>query len=139
MQVSQSPNRSHQSSDSWPTRPTGSRRGLHGREARRSYGHIGRPIIASNHRSLALDRAAALDYALKAMVADSGAQVLAVKRPVEWGPTVARVAGEIHAQYVIGFSPAVRNGKVHKLEVKTRTKRQSVRTRKSYVAVAPGG
>lgn len=96
-------------------------------------------IIASNHRSLALDRAAALDYELKAMVADSGGQVLAVKRPVEWGPTVARVADEIHAQYVIGFSPAVRNGKVHKLEVKTRTKGQSVRTRKSYVAVAPGG
>jgi hypothetical protein len=37
------------------------------------------------------------------------------------------------------FSPAVRNGKVHKLEVKTMTKGQSVRTQKTYVAVAPGG
>jgi Ca-activated chloride channel family protein len=97
-------------------------------------------ITAANDRPVGHGRGAALDYeAVKAMVADSGGQVLAVKRPVEWGQTVARVANEIHAQYGIGFSPAVRNGKVHKLEVKTMTKGQSVRTRKTYVSAPPGG
>jgi len=96
-------------------------------------------VITANDRPVGLNRWTALDYEVKAMVADGGGQVLPVKRPIEWGPTVARVADEMHAQYAIGFLPAARNGKVHKLEVKTMTKGQSVRTRKTYVAAVPGG
>lgn len=45
-----------------------------------------------------------------------------------------RVADELHSQYLIGFSPAKADGKLHKLEVRVDVPGLTVRTRKSYVA-----
>jgi Ca-activated chloride channel family protein len=52
----------------------------------------------------------------------------------DFGATFARVAEELHSQYLIGYAPPVRDGKVHKIEVKVSTSGLKVRARKSYVA-----
>jgi len=46
----------------------------------------------------------------------------------------ARVAQELHSQYLIGFSPDNRDGKTHKLDVRVATGGLKARGRKSYVA-----
>ncbi|HXE79147.1 MAG TPA: VWA domain-containing protein [Vicinamibacterales bacterium] len=46
----------------------------------------------------------------------------------------ARVADELHSQYLIGFEPPKRDGKKHDIEVKVRRKGVEPRARKSYIA-----
>jgi VWFA-related protein len=46
----------------------------------------------------------------------------------------ARVAEELHSQYLLGYEPPARDGKTHKIEVRTTAKDVKVRARKSYVA-----
>jgi len=48
--------------------------------------------------------------------------------------TFQRVADELRHQYVLGFTPAVLDGKTHKLEVRPTRAGLSARARKSYVA-----
>jgi Ca-activated chloride channel family protein len=46
----------------------------------------------------------------------------------------AAVADELHAQYLIGFEPPKRDGKVHDIEVRLAQRGLEARARKSYVA-----
>ena len=46
------------------------------------------------------------------------------------------VADELHQQYLIGFSPARLDGRVHRLDVKVKRPDVTVRARKMYVAAA---
>ena len=48
--------------------------------------------------------------------------------------TFARVADELHQQYLLGFTPPARDGKTHKIEVKLKQDGAKVRVRKSYKA-----
>ena len=48
--------------------------------------------------------------------------------------TFARVADELHSQYLIGYVPPAKDGKTHKIEVKVSAPGHKVRARKSYVA-----
>ena len=48
--------------------------------------------------------------------------------------TFKRVADELHHQYLLGFTPAKLDGKVHKLEVRTDNAGATVRARQTYVA-----
>ena len=48
----------------------------------------------------------------------------------------ARVAEELHSQYLLGFTPTVRDGKRHKIEVKVNVNGLKPRARKNYVAPA---
>lgn len=48
-----------------------------------------------------------------------------------------RVVEELRLQYVIGFEPAERDGRVHRLDVRTRVPGLTVRARRSYVADKP--
>jgi Ca-activated chloride channel family protein len=48
--------------------------------------------------------------------------------------TFKRVADELHHQYVLGFTPAVLDGKMHKLDVRVKGSTATVRARKSYRA-----
>ena len=50
------------------------------------------------------------------------------------GEAFARVADELHHQYLLGFAPPARDGKVHKIEVKLDRKDLKPRARKSYRA-----
>jgi Ca-activated chloride channel homolog len=49
-----------------------------------------------------------------------------------------RIADELHRQYVLGFSPAELDGRVHRLDVKVRRPGLVVRARRAYVATPSG-
>jgi Ca-activated chloride channel family protein len=74
------------------------------------------------------------DRGLKKLSEETGGGFFLLKTTDELGPTFTRVAQELHSQYVIGFSPSVLDGKVHKLEVKLRRPGLTARARKSYLA-----
>ena len=63
--------------------------------------------------------------------------VLKFKEKDALGSTFTRVAQELHAQYVLGFTPETLDGKVHELEVKVKRPGMTPRARKSYVASPP--
>jgi hypothetical protein len=46
----------------------------------------------------------------------------------------ARVADELHGQYLLGFTPPRRDGKTHDVEVRVTAKGLKARAKKSYVA-----
>jgi hypothetical protein len=68
------------------------------------------------------------------MSEETGGGYFLLKKTDELGPTFTRVAQELHSQYVLGFSPQVLDGKVHKLEIKIKRPSMTARARKSYVA-----
>jgi Ca-activated chloride channel homolog len=76
------------------------------------------------------------DRALKNLSEETGGGFFLLKRTDELGSTFTRVAQELHSQYVMGFSPAALDGKVHKLEVRLKKPGLTARARKSYVATA---
>jgi Ca-activated chloride channel family protein len=56
----------------------------------------------------------------------------------ELGPTFARIADELHHQYVLGFVPTALDGKTHELDVRVKKPGLTVRARKTYVAAGSG-
>ena len=46
----------------------------------------------------------------------------------------AQIADELHSQYLIGFAPPKRDGKVHRVELRVSTRGLKPRARRSYVA-----
>ena len=74
------------------------------------------------------------DKGLKKLSEETGGGFFLLKSSDELGPTFTRVAQELHSQYVLGFSPATLDGKLHKLEVKLRKPGLNPRARKSYLA-----
>jgi Ca-activated chloride channel family protein len=77
------------------------------------------------------------DRGLKRLSEETGGGFFLLKKTDELGPTFTRVAQELHSQYVLGFSPQVLDGKVHKLELKIKQKPgMTARARKSYVATS---
>ncbi len=79
------------------------------------------------------------DRGLKKLAEETGGGFFLLKKEDELGPTFTRVAQELHSQYVLGFTPAALDGKVHKLEVKVKKPGMNPRARKSYVASKPEG
>jgi hypothetical protein len=53
-------------------------------------------------------------------VEETGGGYFLLKRTDELNSTFTRVAQELRSQYVLGFTPQTRDGKVHKLEVKVK-------------------
>ena len=49
--------------------------------------------------------------------------------------TFARVADELHQQYLLAFTPEKLDGELHQLEVKVKNPNFTARARQSYVAV----
>jgi len=87
--------------------------------------------------------AGGLQAALMADLPDSGLALVAEHtgggyfelRPSEdLGAAFARVADELHGQYLLGFAPPRRDGKVHEIEVRLGQKGLKARARKTYVA-----
>src|SRR5687768_7225193 len=74
------------------------------------------------------------DRGLKKLAEETGGGFFLLRKEDELGSTFTQVAQELHSQYILGFSPATLDGKVHKLEVKVRKPGVKVRARKSYVA-----
>jgi Ca-activated chloride channel homolog len=70
-----------------------------------------------------------------AMVAEqSGGGYAEIRFGQDLGAAFTRVADELHSQYLLGFSPPKRDGKVHDLDVRVATKGLKPRARKGYVA-----
>ena len=74
---------------------------------------------------------------LKRLADETGSGYFELTKKDDLGPTFTRVAQELHSQYVLGFSPATLDGRVHKLDVKVKRSGMTVRGRKSYLAAPP--
>jgi Ca-activated chloride channel family protein len=74
------------------------------------------------------------DRGLKGLSEETGGGYFLLKKTDELGATFTRVAQEIHSQYLLGFSPSLLDGKVHKLEVKVKRPGMTPRARKTYIA-----
>jgi len=76
------------------------------------------------------------DRSLRKIAEETGGGYFELKKTDELSPTFTRVAQELHSLYTIGFSPAVLDGKEHKLELRMKQAGQVARARKTYVASA---
>jgi len=74
------------------------------------------------------------DGRLKTFAEETGGGYFELKDTDELGPTFTRVAQELHSQYVLGFVPEVRDGKVHELQVRVQQRGTTARARTSYIA-----
>ena len=74
------------------------------------------------------------DRGLRRLSEETGGGFFLLKKTDELTTTLTRVAQELHSQYVLGFTPQVLDGKVHKLEVRLKKPGMTARARKSYVA-----
>jgi Ca-activated chloride channel homolog len=74
------------------------------------------------------------DPGLARVAQETGGGFTEIRYGEDLAAAFARVADELHSQYLIGFAPPKRDGKVHKIDVRVATRRLEVRGRKSYVA-----
>jgi VWFA-related protein len=75
---------------------------------------------------------------LRALTQSSGGYYFELRSGDDLAATFARVADELHRQYVIGFVPQQLDGTRHTIEIETRRSGLTVRARRSFVAAAPG-
>ena len=74
------------------------------------------------------------DRGLRKIAEDTGGGYFELTKTADLEKTFTRVADELHRQYVLGFTPEVADGLVHKLEVRVKTPGMTARARKSYIA-----
>lgn len=76
---------------------------------------------------------------LRELTSRTGGGYFFLRQQDDVNATFARLTEELHYQYVLGFSPANADGKVHRLDVRVRNRSQQVivRARQSYLAPAP--
>jgi Ca-activated chloride channel homolog len=70
---------------------------------------------------------------LRKIADETGGGYFELKKTDMLAPTFTRVAQELRSQYLLGFAPATLDGKVHKIDVRSRTG-TTARARKSYLA-----
>jgi len=76
------------------------------------------------------------DAGLKQLAEETGGGYFELDKSSDLAPTFTRVAQELHSQYVLGFTPAALDGKLHRLMTKVKKPGMSVRARRSYMASA---
>ena len=74
------------------------------------------------------------DANLAALAAVGGGGYFELHNTDDLRSTFKRVADELHHQYLLGFTPAVLDGKVHTLDVHVRRPSMKARARQNYVA-----
>ncbi|HEY0872031.1 MAG TPA: VWA domain-containing protein [Vicinamibacterales bacterium] len=74
------------------------------------------------------------DPGLPAIADETGGGYFELTRAEDLAATFARVADELHRQYLIGFEPSKLDDKMHKIEVKVKKSGMKVRARKEYHA-----
>lgn len=74
------------------------------------------------------------DPGLARVAEESGGGYLELRGDDDLGAAFAEVADELHRQYLIGFVPPERDGKVHRIEVRVAERGLKPRTRRDYVA-----
>lgn len=74
------------------------------------------------------------DPSLGKVAEDTGGGYHELRPRDDLGAAFAQIAEELHHQYLLGFTPPARDGKMHKIEVKVAKKDMNVRARKAYRA-----
>lgn len=74
------------------------------------------------------------DRSLRALAEETGGGYFELRETDELGATFTRVSQELHSQYVLGFSPAARDGRMHDVDVRVGRRGMSARARRSYLA-----
>jgi VWFA-related protein len=74
------------------------------------------------------------DPGLALVAEQTGGGYMEIRLGQDLGAAFARVADELHSQYLLGFAPPKRDGKVHKVDVRVAQRGLKPRARKSYVA-----
>jgi VWFA-related protein len=77
------------------------------------------------------------DPGLARIAAESGGGYFELTSTNDLSTTFARVAEELHRQYAVAFVPQRLDGKIHKIEVRTRDRFLTARSRNSYIAKKP--
>jgi Ca-activated chloride channel homolog len=76
------------------------------------------------------------DSGLKRLAEETGGGYFELDKTSDLAPTFTRVAQELHSQYVLGFTPTLLDGKIHRIAVRVKKLGMIARARKSYVATA---
>jgi VWFA-related protein len=74
------------------------------------------------------------DPGLARVAQETGGGYTEIRFGEDLGAAFARVADELHSQYLIAFEPPKRDGKVHDIDVRVTGRGLSPRARRSYVA-----
>jgi VWFA-related protein len=74
------------------------------------------------------------DPGLARVAEETGGGYIEIRLGQDLGAAFAAVADELHTQYLLGFAPSKRDGKVHDISVKVAKSGLKPRARKSYVA-----
>jgi Ca-activated chloride channel homolog len=74
------------------------------------------------------------DPGLARVAEETGGGYTEVRLGQDLGAAFAHVADELHSQYLIGYAPPKRDGKVHKIDVRLTQHGLQPRARKNYVA-----
>ena len=74
------------------------------------------------------------DPGLARVAEETGGGYLEIRFGQDLGAAFASVADELHTQYLLGFAPSKRDGKIHDISVRVAKSGLKPRARKSYVA-----
>jgi VWFA-related protein len=74
------------------------------------------------------------DPGLARVAEETGGGYAEIRPSEDLAAAFARVADELHGQYLLGYAPPKRDGKAHEVGVRVTTKGLKARAKKSYVA-----
>ncbi|MDA1183947.1 MAG: VWA domain-containing protein [Acidobacteria bacterium] len=74
------------------------------------------------------------DHGLALVARETGGGYTEIRFGQDLAAAFAQVADELHSQYLLGFSPPKRDGKVHDISVRVAQRGLDVRARRTYVA-----
>ena len=74
------------------------------------------------------------DAGLARVAQETGGGYTEIRAGEDLAAAFARVADELHSQYLLGFAPPKRDGKSHDIDVRLIQRGLTSRARKSYVA-----
>ena len=74
-----------------------------------------------------------MDDDLRTLARNTGGELFRLKDDEPMTPVFARIAQELHHQYLLGFVPATRAGESGKIEVRVKRSRFTVRARRSFL------
>lgn len=74
------------------------------------------------------------DPGLARVAEETGGGYAEIQFGEDLGRAFAQVAEELHSQYLLGYEPPKRDGKVHEIDIKVKGSGLKPRARKTYVA-----
>jgi VWFA-related protein len=77
------------------------------------------------------------DPGLARVAEDTGGGYVEIRFGQDLGAAFESVADELHTQYLLGFAPPARDGRVHEISVRMATTGLKARARRSYIAARP--